>query len=440
MNKTPAYNLKVVVNETGVKPDTLRAWERRYGLPAPERTDGGHRLYSQHDIDVIRWLLLRQDEGMSISRAVKLWRSMVNEDRDPLQEMAEEVTAPQSTAVDLQSGSALAELRESWIEACLNFDEARAERVLTQAFALYPPEVVCTNVLQNGLATIGEQWYNDKATVQQEHFASALAMRRLNTLLAAAPAPTRSGRVVVGCPPHEDHTFAPLMLSLLLRYRGWEVLYLGANVPLARFETTLQSIQPHLVILTAQTLYTASTLAAVAYSVQHQKVALAFAGSVFNRIKDLRYRIPGHFLGGEFDTAVNTVEKLLTSKPVTPRAILTSDLYQQAYQYYRQQQAAIEAKVWQILQDSDMPYEHFVNANIHLSRDIVASLTFGDMDFMEAEIAWVEKLLMNYNMPASLLRTYLQTYTDVVRDMLDERGEPIVEWLEMTVASMKKGQ
>ena len=51
------YNLKAVVQETNLKPDTLRAWERRYGLPNPERTAGGHRLYSQRDIDTLKWLI-----------------------------------------------------------------------------------------------------------------------------------------------------------------------------------------------------------------------------------------------------------------------------------------------------------------------------------------------------------------------------------------------
>ena len=81
---TPTYNLKVIVSETGIKPDTLRAWERRYGLPAPERTKGKHRLYSQYDLEIIKWLIARQDEGMSISRAVKLWRQLEEEGQDPL--------------------------------------------------------------------------------------------------------------------------------------------------------------------------------------------------------------------------------------------------------------------------------------------------------------------------------------------------------------------
>jgi DNA-binding transcriptional MerR regulator len=70
LSKSPAFNLKAVLRETGLAADTLRAWERRYGLPTPQRTAGGHRLYSQYDIETIKWLIARQAEGLSISRAV----------------------------------------------------------------------------------------------------------------------------------------------------------------------------------------------------------------------------------------------------------------------------------------------------------------------------------------------------------------------------------
>ena len=85
-NNDPTFNLKVVIRETGLKPDTLRAWERRYGLPDPQRTEGGHRLYTRRDIDMLKWLMARQNEGVSISRAVSLWQGLVAEGKDPLQE------------------------------------------------------------------------------------------------------------------------------------------------------------------------------------------------------------------------------------------------------------------------------------------------------------------------------------------------------------------
>ncbi|RMD52579.1 MAG: MerR family transcriptional regulator, partial [Candidatus Thermofonsia bacterium] len=93
------YNLKAVVTKTGMKPDTIRAWERRYGLPLPKRTKGRHRLYSQRDLETIKWLQARLAEGMSISQAVKLWRSLEADDHDPLH--IYESKATQETAVSV---------------------------------------------------------------------------------------------------------------------------------------------------------------------------------------------------------------------------------------------------------------------------------------------------------------------------------------------------
>lgn len=428
--ETPTYNLKVVVKETGVKPDTLRAWERRYGLPIPQRTNGGHRLYSQNDIETIKWLLARQEEGLSISRAVKLWRTLEEQGHDPIEEMSnnDEPAFPIHKSENV--GPAIVELREAWIQACLRFDETSAERILSQAFALYSPVTACIEVLQKGISEIGEKWYNDEASVQQEHFASALAMRRINSLVAAAPPPTKNGRILVGCPPHEDHTFAPLFLTLLLRYQGWELLYLGANVPLTRFEATIQSIDPHLIILTAQTLHTAAMLAQVADSIHGLNVPLGFGGTVFTRIPDLKGTISGHYLGNDFVEAVETVERIMGKDAEPQQAPEVPTEYERALIHFQNQQAMIEARAWQKLQDKGMPYEHFVNANIHLARDVIAALTFGDMRFIEAEIAWVEKLMMNYNMPPHLLKQYLETYYQTVSDHLDEEvATPIIEWL-----------
>src|SRR5512134_1551923 len=92
---TPAFNLKVVLKETGLAADTLRAWERRYGLPSPNRTAGGHRLYSQRDIETIKWLMKRQEEGLSISRAVDMWNEKIASGAGPLAEAFQ--AAPTST-------------------------------------------------------------------------------------------------------------------------------------------------------------------------------------------------------------------------------------------------------------------------------------------------------------------------------------------------------
>ncbi len=180
ISKSHTFNLKVVLKETGLAADTLRAWERRYGLPAPERTAGGHRLYSQHDIETIKWLIRRQAEGLSISRAVDLWNEKLASGSDPLADPDQQISTT-LTPYPLADTN-LDSLREKWIQACTDFNESAAEQVLNQAFSMFPMEVVCMEVLQKGMSEIGTLWYENKASVQQEHFASGLAMRRLDAL------------------------------------------------------------------------------------------------------------------------------------------------------------------------------------------------------------------------------------------------------------------
>jgi len=153
-NQEPLFNLKAVVQQTGLKPDTLRAWERRYGLPSPARSSGRHRLYTQRDIEVLRWLIARQREGLSISRAVDLWRQMEagRGDTLPIPLLPGSISEPRLV------GGMLDRLRQEWLAACLAYDEQRAEQAAAQAFALYPPETVCLELLQRALAEVGDLW------------------------------------------------------------------------------------------------------------------------------------------------------------------------------------------------------------------------------------------------------------------------------------------
>jgi len=428
-HQTPCFNLKAVVQQTGLKPDTLRAWERRYGLPKPKRSEGGHRLYSEHDIRIIKWLVARQREGLSIKRAVDLWRSLEAEGRDPLQDAT--FIAPQATAAlaPQAAGDTLAQLREAWVTACLAFDEPSAQQVLAQAFALCSPESVCLEVLQKGMAEIGEGWYRGKTTAQQEHFASALAMRRLEALIMAAPAPARRGLILVGCPPEEEHTLSLLLLTFLLRRQGWKVLYLGASVPVAHMKATIIAVQPQLVILAAQRLHTAATLFDMAQLLGQERTPLAFGGRIFNILPALRDRIPGHFLGERLEVAPQVVEQLLTSTRPLPAVEAVSQVYQQALTHYRERRTLVEAHLWGTARPEGILSDYLTLANAELGRNIVAALTLGNMAFLDADIDWLRGLLRNHEIPAKLSHDYFDAYYQAAQKHVDERGRPVVDWL-----------
>ena len=436
-DRTPTYNLKAVVQETGLKPDTLRAWERRYGIPEPDRSGGGHRLYSQHDINTLKWLLARQDEGLSISRAVALWHSLTDEGRDPLhvypvQPSPEPVAAYAPATVEM--GSAIAGLRQAWIDACLAFDERRAETILNQAFSYYSPEDVCFDLLQKGLVEIGDGWYEGRVSVQQEHFTSALAMRRLDSLLAATPPPTRSGRILVGCPPGESHTFSPMMVTLLLRRRGWDVIYLGADVPTNRLQATIDRTQPDLVVFSAHLLDTAASLLDVAYYLRDIDLSLGYSGYAFGVLPELSRRIPGHFLGFDLRQTPQLIENIILNRPSAPPVEPVAEAYQQAWAYFRERSGLIEAHIWHEMASS-AAISGMAEANRRLTGNILSALKLGDLDFIGPNLQWLEGMMINHNLPPTVLCSFLKAYHSAAAQHLDApAGEPIVNWLAKVVA------
>lgn len=422
-DKAPAHNMKAVTQKTGLTPSTLRAWERRYGLFKPQRSPGGHRLYSEGDVALLKWLVEQQKAGLSISRAVDLWRS--------------QAVRPQESAPDTDTGlvataageSMLSQLSKSWREACLAFNEPEAELAVAKALAIATPEVVCTQVLQKGLAELGRGWYAGKVSVQQEHFASALVARRLNALFAIAPAPTRPGRLLAACPPGEYHDLALLMLAFILRWQGWEVIYLGADIPLEHLGATLEATKPNLVLSAAQTLPGAAALIELAETVNAHSVSLAFGGGIFNEVDGLSERIPGHFLGRGVDTAPQVIESLLANRPSPPAIRPLASAYAASLAAFREQEGLILTRVRQAMQSSQVSPRDVERANASFSRAVIAALTLGEVHFLDHSVAWLNGLLKNMGVPPGFGVQYHQAFHRVVKELPDPRIKPLLEWL-----------
>jgi DNA-binding transcriptional MerR regulator len=433
INQTPLYNLMVVLNETGLKADVLRAWERRYELPRPQRTAGGHRIYSEYDIAIIKWLKGRQAEGLRISRAVKLWKDLVAAGQHPLEEYSLAETSSHLPAFRTN----IELLRQNWLECCLAFDTLRAEQTLDQAFTLYPVEKVCDGVLRQGLSLIGEQWYLGKVSPQQEHFASALAIRRLETLINAAPQPTRAQTVLVGCPFKELHTFPALMLSLFLQRRGLKVVYLGADIPIEQMDAAVAAIHPDLVVLAAQQLVTAANLATMALDLQERGIPLAYGGIVFIRLPEIRKRIAAIFLGESLETALERVEELILAPASFPQALAADPRYLALAGLFRQARPLIEHAMFGKLQIDGLQVDEI---NSFFGSGLSAALDLGDIAFMESELDWIKGLLVSHQINLGELFSYLSDYGDYIRAELGPEGVLITDWLHHYVARNELSQ
>ena len=416
------YNLGAITRETGLHPDTLRAWERRYDLPQPTRSDGGQRLYSQRDLEIIRWLIAKQETGLRISQAADLWHTQIEAGIDPLEEIRK---AAIEAATQVVEGDNLTAYRDAWVQACLAFDNLRADQVLNEAFAMFPPETVCLEIMFAGLREIGTLWYRGEATVQQEHYASALVTRRLNTLIASTPSPTRPEKIVIAAPPEEDHMLSSLLMSFLLRRRGYDVVYLGADVPLENFRLTIESLEPSLVILTAHLLVTAASLLDLANELKGLTTRLAFGGSIFIRNPELRQEFPGDFLGEDLNLVVPVIQTLLQ----TPAETLKARQPQRPpyLDELRDKMPLIENRINSTLSE----YPIILSApNHYISDYLVAAIKLGDLSYLMNDLEWVYGLLNNFKMPKEMLVNFLETYAQEIMDTMGAHASPLVDWLK----------
>jgi methanogenic corrinoid protein MtbC1 len=395
-------------------------------------------LYSQRDIETIKWLMKRQAEGLSISRAVEMWKEQLSSGADPLIGAAQGTLAAASTIpAQYAFDTTLEALRARWVEGCLNFSESGSEQILNQAFSMFPVEVVCIEILQRGMAEIGNLWYENRASVQQEHFASSLAMRRLDALLASSAPPTRNQTVLVGCPAEEWHTFTSLLLSLLLRRRGLNVIYLGANVPTEQFSNTVKNIQANLVVLVAQQLITAATLQRTALELSSQNIPVAFGGRIFEVHFGLEEAIPGHFLGNVLATAVENIEILLSEKIKQQPSKAASQTYVATHQAYTAKRTQIELTFKEMLEPLSISPEDIKTGVYFLGENIAAALQLGDMSHVSTEIDWLKGLLQAHGSPEDQLVHFMQTYSQAVNQNINGQGKPIYEWLADEVEKLK---
>lgn len=304
LSNAPVFNTKAVARETGVPPDTFRAWERRYGIPCPQRTPGGHRLYSERDIAIIRWLRDRTAEGVNISHAIMLLTS-VTEEAEPA------VTSVASRSLD--------RMVDELVVALTTFDSQNAERLVSEAFALYPFEHVLLDLIQPMMVEVGERWHRGDINVAAEHFATEFVRRKLASLLNVFENNAQRETIVVGCAPQELHDLGVMFASLFLVRRGWHVVYLGPQVPLADWLETLRKVRPKLVCLSASTLETAMNLLEVARAIQKDlpAVHVGYGGRIFNVNPELCAAIPGTFLGHDARELIDAVGVIMARNPAS---------------------------------------------------------------------------------------------------------------------------
>lgn len=208
------YPIRALSELTGVSATTLRAWERRYGLLKPARTPKGHRLYSAKDIDLVNKIVSLLNSGLTISQAVK------------------QLDRPDAEPVSSDIEAHWANMQYRMLKAVQHFDQARLDRAYSDALALYPVDTVNDQLLQPVIKAIGGQQADHQLAIAEQLFFYAYLRSKLGARLQHVSNQARGNKLLIaGLPGDFDEIGILLFASVLVGY-GYQVTYLGINVPL----------------------------------------------------------------------------------------------------------------------------------------------------------------------------------------------------------------
>jgi len=262
LNMTDDAHLRIgeLSRRSGVGPELLRAWERRYGLLRPERSAGGLRLYSAADLARVRAMQRHMTQGLAAREAAALAG----------QAAAEPASQRVGLAV-LDPEQARGELGDA-LEA---FDEPRAQGVFDELLSMATLDALLSDVVMPYLHDLGDRWERGERSIAQEHFASNVLRGRLLGL-ARGWGRGAGPRAVLACPEGERHDLGLIAFGLALRERGWRIDYLGPDTPVDSLEEVARRTDPPVVVLSAVRPEPLDQIGALA---ARRRVAIAGAGA-----------------------------------------------------------------------------------------------------------------------------------------------------------------
>ena len=315
---TPLYNIKAVVQATNISSSTLRAWERRYAMCRPQRSESGYRLYSDRDVAKIRWLKGQVDTGMSISQAVSWLEQMIeaadSEEDALLPDVAERIRAPSPRSIEPQQVRSYSALQSELLERLLLFDEDGAEQVISEAFAMYSVEDVGEYLFVPTMIEIGERWHSGRVSITVEHFISNYLMQRLMSLMRVTPNTPTVNPIWVSCAPGESHELGAILLSIFVRRAGYPVHYLGRDLPTDDLLQEVKRQRPAMLLFSASTYASAVELESVTDTITRispPRPIIGYGGRAFEQHAALREKMAGIYLGASAQDAVSLILDLI---------------------------------------------------------------------------------------------------------------------------------
>jgi len=223
------YRIQAVSEMTGVATATLRAWERRYGVPNPSRTEMAYRLYSEDDVGRIKQMLELTGQGLAPAQAAKVVLE---------HEAASEPEVPAESSDDFSI------VRTRLLKGVLDSDPQAVANTIAYALAITSAAQAVDRVFEPVLHDVGDRWQRGEIGIAQEHMlASALtsALGSIVTLMSPAPG---FGHILLACADEELHALPLLVLGVHLSTMGARCTMLGQRTPPEAVAHAVKTMQP----------------------------------------------------------------------------------------------------------------------------------------------------------------------------------------------------
>lgn len=226
---------------TGLSQATLRNWEKRYGFPKPQRSEGGHRLYDVNEVKKIREVVSLCKGGIKILEAIE---TVLRGEGAPV--VASAAAAPSAVMVE-----SLNEGIHQVLKALYKYDMDLAEQYLSRLGMRLSETDLLEMVYPQLLMQVGDDWENSRINIAQEHFSWNFLRTRLLNYLKTNKMGVNQPKVLLTTPSGELHEGGLIVLAAYLMLKGWQVYYLGVNLPMEDLLHAYEGIEPDIVCLSA---------------------------------------------------------------------------------------------------------------------------------------------------------------------------------------------
>lgn len=227
-----------VTQLTGLPQATLRNWEKRYGFPNPQRSQGGHRLYVIEEVNRIREVVNLCKSGMKPREAIQQVSAAGNISKAAM----DYIKTPSQT---LSEGLLMV------LEALYRYDTVAAEEQLSRIGMRLSEADLLEMIYPKLLTQVGSDWERGAINVAQEHFCWSFLRTRLLNYFKPGRVNPHQPKALLATLPGELHEGGLLLLAAFMMLKGWQVYYLGVNLPMVDLVHASSTIKPDVVCISS---------------------------------------------------------------------------------------------------------------------------------------------------------------------------------------------